>query len=282
MPAPSPKRPASRRAGPRPGDDFAHWLEAAHAFADVAGAAILPHFRRRLAVENKHTKAGGFDPVTVADKGAERAIRRELKARLPDHGMVGEELGDIAPDATHRWIVDPIDGTRAFILGLPLWGTLIGLLEGTKPILGLMDQPYTRERFWTGEKASFMRDTAGKERRLKTRACRSLADAMLTTTHPDMFKAGEESERFQGLTRSVRMTRYGGDCYGYCLLAAGHVDVIVEAGLKGFDVVALIPIIEKAGGCITTWTGGSAHEGGRIVASGDPALHEIVLKRLSG
>lgn len=282
MPAPSPKRAASRRAAARSAEDFAQWLQAAHAFADVAGAAILPHFRRRLAVENKHAKVGGFDPVTVADKAAERAIRRELKARLPGHGIVGEELGDIAPDATHRWIVDPIDGTRAFILGLPLWGTLIGLVEGQTPVLGVMDQPYMRERFWAAEKASFMRDTAGKERRLRTRQCPSLADAMLTTTHPDMFAAGEEQERFRSLARSVRMTRYGGDCYGYCLLAAGHVDVIVEAGLKGFDVVALIPIIERAGGCITTWTGGSAHEGGRIVASGDPALHEIVLKRLGG
>lgn len=281
MPAPKLNRPTPSRPGQHGTDGPAHWLAAAHAFADVAGAAIRPHFRRRLAVENKHARAGGFDPVTVADKKAERAIRRELRARLPDHGMVGEELGEFAPDARHRWIVDPIDGTRAFILGLPTWGTLIGLLEGTRPVLGLMDQPYTRERFWSAERGAFMRDTAGKERRLKTRPCRSLADAMLTATHPDMFEPGEETERFQGLSRSMRMTRYGGDCYGYCLLAAGHVDVIVESGLKGFDVVALIPIIEQAGGCITTWTGASAHEGGRIVASGDPALHEIVLKRLS-
>jgi len=258
----------------------AELLEFAHTLADAAGAAILPHFRRRIAVHNKASD-GGYDPVTVADKAAERAVKRLVKSRYPEHGFEGEEYGDHAMAAQLRWIVDPIDGTRAFVLGLPVWGTLIALTDGGAPVLGMMDQPYTRERFWAARRGARFRGADGKERRLKTRPCARLADAMMTTTHPDLFAAGAEQEGFQKVKARVRAYRFGGDCYTYCLLAAGHIDVIVEAGLKPFDIAALIPIIEQAGGVVTTWDGGPASRGGRIVASGDPALHEQVLKVLS-
>jgi myo-inositol-1(or 4)-monophosphatase len=178
-------------------------------------------------------------------------------------------------------VIDPIDGTRAFIMGSPMWGTLIGLLDGEEAVLGLMDQPFTGERFWSGATGAHFRNGNARPRRLKTRACASLAEATLTTTHPDLFAKGQEADAFARLAARVRMTRYGGDCYGYCLLAAGFVDLVVEAGLKTHDVVALIPIIERAGGRISTWEGGPAIEGGRIVAAGDPRLHEQALAVLA-
>jgi myo-inositol-1(or 4)-monophosphatase len=180
-----------------------------------------------------------------------------------------------------RWVIDPIDGTRAFIMGYPLWGTLIGLLDAEKPVLGVMDQPFTGERFWSGANAAYFRAVDGKARRLKTRACPRLADAILSTTHPDLFETGGEKEAFARLKERARMTRYGGDCYAYCLLASGFIDIVVEAGLKAHDVVALIPIIERAGGCISTWTGEPAAAGGRIVAAGDARMHEQALAILA-
>jgi myo-inositol-1(or 4)-monophosphatase len=263
----------------RPQSNDAQYLALAHELADQAGAAILPHFRRAIRIDNK-AAGKGFDPVTVADRAAERVIRKVIRARCPDHSIEGEEYDAHAGPGQHRWIIDPIDGTRAFILGLPLWGTLIGLMDGQQPILGMMDQPFTRERFWAGQKAAYYRGPDGRERRLKTRACASLADAMLTTTHPDMFKPGFEADRFFALKDSVRAARYGGDCYTYCLLAAGMIDLVVEAGLKAVDIAPLVAIIERAGGIVTTWDGGSATQGGRIVASGDPRLHEKVLAKL--
>ena len=255
-------------------------LDFAHALADISGAVIRPYFRKPLNVANKAGK-GAFDPVTEADRAAERAMRKALEKRWPEHGLIGEELGTSGEDARFRWVLDPIDGTRAFIMGSPLWGTLIGLLDGEEAILGLMDQPYTGERYWSGAKATHFRSGAGKPQKLKTRACASLNDATLTATHPDLFAKGREADGFARLAARVRMTRYGGDCYGYCLLAAGFVDLVVEAGLKAHDVVALIPIIERAGGRITTWDGGPAIEGGRIVAAGDTRLHEQALAVLA-
>jgi myo-inositol-1(or 4)-monophosphatase len=251
-------------------------LTIAHEMADSAGAAILPHFRRRVRIDNK-AKGVGFDPVTTADRAAEKAIARIIRDRLPGHGIEGEEYGEVAGAGRYRWIIDPIDGTRAFILGLPVWGTLIGLVDGDAPVLGMMDQPYTRERFWSTGKTSHFRHGSEKDKRIKTRACDSLAEAMMTTTHPDMFAAGHEADRFHRLKGKVRAARFGGDCYAYCLLAAGSIDLVVEAGLKAVDIAPLIPIIEGAGGVVTSWTGGSALGGGRVVASGDKRLHEKAL-----
>jgi myo-inositol-1(or 4)-monophosphatase len=258
---------------------FKTLIEAAHDFANLSGAAVLKHFRKPIAVQNKFET--GFDPVTAADKAAERAIARSLKTRFPHHTLVGEEYGTTNAGGRYRWIVDPIDGTRAFIMGSPLWGTLIGLLDGDTPVLGVMDQPFTGERFWSAEKTSHMRRVKGKAVTLKTRACPALKDAVLTSTHPGLFAPGHQQELLAHMEKSVRMTRYGGDCYGYCLLAAGFVDIIIEPGLKSYDIAALIPIVERAGGIITTWDGGPAFDGGDIIACGDKRLHAAALKLIN-
>lgn len=258
---------------------YAVLLETAHKLGDVSGAAILPHFRRTLKVHNK-AGAGQFDPVTAADRAAERAIAKALSAAWPDHGIEGEEYGIKHGASPYRWVIDPIDGTRAFILGLPLWGTLIGLVHGDTPVLGMMDQPYTGERFWSGTKSAVMRGADGRERRVKTRSCAALSDAMFSTTHPEIFKPGKQTTGFNAIRKAVRSTRYGGDCYAYCMLACGHIDLIVEAGLKPYDIAALIPIIEKAGGRCSAWDGGSAAKGGQVVAAGDPRVHDAAVRIL--
>jgi len=248
--------------------------------ADRSRTVTLPYFRKSIDVTNKAGKTA-FDPVTKADQSAERAIAKMIRSRLPDHGLVGEEFGSHNPDAPFQWVVDPIDGTRSFITGSPLWVTLIGLLHEGAPVLGVMDQPYTGERCWSSETGAHLRDVSGKTRRLRTRACPELADALVMTTSPDLFEPGAETEGFLRVKGATRMTRYGGDCYAYCLLAAGFVDLVVEAGLKSYDIVALIPIVERAGGRVTTWDGRPATEGGRILASGDAKLHAKALKLLS-
>lgn len=256
-------------------------IDFAHTLADSSARTILPYFRVPVGITNKDG-TGGFDPVTAADEAAERVIAEAVGHRWPDHGFIGEEHGSRRTDARYRWVVDPIDGTRAFIMGWPMWGTLIGLLDAGTPLLGVMDQPFTRERFWSGEDGAFMRVGDDAPTPIRTRACPSLSDAILSTTHPELFAAGDEADGFARLKSRVRMARYGGDCYGYCLLAAGFVDLVVEAGLKSYDIVALIPIIEKAGGRVTTWDGRPATEGGRIIACGDPRLHEQALAVLAG
>jgi histidinol phosphatase-like enzyme (inositol monophosphatase family) len=259
--------------------DFDDLLATAHALADQAGAVILPHFRTALAIDHK----GGalFDPVTAADLAAETAIRSALAATHPAHGIVGEEFGSTGTGADYCWIIDPIDGTRAFIVGQPLWGTLIGLVRQGRPLLGLMNQPFTGERYWSGERQSYFRHSSGIEQTIHTRACANLSEALLTASSPDLFETQEEQARFAALASAVRLRRFGGDCYNYCLLALGQIDLVVEAGLKDFDIVPLIPIIERAGGVVSTWEGGDPRQGGRILAAGDPRLHEQAVKILS-
>ena len=265
---------------PKRANLLATHLAVAHELADAAGAAILPHFRKSVRVDNKDT-TGAFDPVTTADKAAERVMRKLLANQLPGHGIVGEEYGDLEGDGQYRWVLDPIDGTRAFIMGYPLWGVLVGLLDGDEPVLGLMDQPYTGERFWSDGKRSDYRDAKGKMKRMKTRACPDISTAILSSTSPDLFATPFEKAAFGRVSAKARLTRFGGDCYAYCLLAAGQIDIIVEAGLKAVDIVALIPIIEAAGGRISTWDGKPAITGGRIVATGDAKLHKTVLDLLN-
>lgn len=252
-------------------------LESAHTLADASGKAILRYFRKPLVVDNK-AAGGAYDPVTEADKAAERVIRRHLKALHPEHAILGEEMGHTPGNSRYTWVIDPIDGTRAFVTGMPLWGTLIGLTYDGHAEFGMMDQPFTGERVWSSSNGAQWRGPDGRVRRIKAAPCQRLADARFTTTTPDMFVSPAEKETFTRLKSGARLTRFGGDCYAYCLLAAGHIDVIVEAGLKPYDVVALVAIIEKAGGVITTWDGDRPEDGGRIVASGDPRLHEAVLK----
>jgi histidinol-phosphatase len=258
--------------------EFEALLATAHALADRSGAVILPHFRTEQVIDHK----GGnlFDPVTAADRDAERAIRAGLAEIYPSHGILGEEFGSQDGESEYCWIIDPIDGTRSFILGLPIWGTLIGLTRQGSPLLGLMDQPFTGERFWSDETDAFFRRN-GTTKVIRTRACPALGQALLATTSTDFFNA-EELGRFASLTERVRLRRFGGDCYNYCLLAMGHVDLVAESGLKPFDILPLIPIIERAGGVVSDWKGGDPRAGGSVLAAGDPRIHAAAIEILSG
>lgn len=260
--------------------EFKAMLETAHDLADQSALITLRHFRKRPAVENK-AAAGAFDPVTQADRGAERVMARVLKQRFPDHALLGEEYGARPGAGRFQWVIDPIDGTRAYIMGSPLWGTLIGVLEQGEPFLGLMDQPFTGERFWSAQSASFMRTGTGPEKKLRTRPCPGLEHAILTTTHPDLFESQAQQAVLSRLKSAVRMTRYGGDCYNVALLAAGYVDIVIECGLKPYDIVALIPLVENAGGRVTTWDGQPAMSGGDVLISGDRRLHDSALEMIA-
>lgn len=251
----------------------------AHRLADLSGVAILKHFREVIRVDNKPGK-GVFDPVTLADREAETVIREALTVAWPDHGIIGEEFGTTNEGADYCWVIDPIDGTRAFIMGYPDWGTLIGLMHKGEPVLGVMNQPFTSERFWSQAGVSSYLGQDGIQV-LKTRDCTLLENALLSTTSPDFFEPGFELDSFMALKGQVQMCRYGGDCYAYSMLAAGHIDLVVEAGLNIYDIMPLIPIIEGAGGVVTDWTGGSATQGGRVLAAGTEALHAQALKVLA-
>lgn len=245
--------------------------------AEVAAAETLPRFRARGTVSNK--VGTGFDPVTEADREAERAIRAAIRSTFPDHGIVGEEFGTENGAARHVWVVDPIDGTRAFISGLPLWGTLVGLTQSGDAVAGMMAQPFTGELYYAIEGVARYEGRGGPLE-LRSSMTAGLPEATLCTTTPTLF-AGPLQERYQRLESEVRLARYGTDCYAYAMVAAGHVDLVVETGLKPYDVVALIPIIEAAGGVITTWDGGPAEAAGDIVAAANPALHAAALALLN-
>ena len=246
--------------------------------ADAAGAAILPHFRTPFAVENK--AATGFDPVTIADRNAEAAMRTLITEAYPAHGVLGEEFGAEHVDAEDVWVLDPIDGTRAFISGLPTWGTLIGLLSGGEARLGMMAQPFTGERYAGDGKSAWYRGPGG-DRALATRPCSGIEDAVLSTTTPAMFR-GADAVAYGRVESRIRLVRYGCDCYAYAMVAAGHIDLVIEAGLQPYDIVALIPVIEGAGGIVTNWQGGPATSGGNVVAAGDRRVHEAALALLAG
>ena len=259
--------------------DFAAFVER---LAQVSGEVILPFFRSAIRAEDK-SAGGSFDPVTEADRGAEAAMRRLIGQTFPDHGVIGEEYGRDRPEAEYVWVLDPIDGTKSFVSGLPTWGTLIGLMHHGQPVYGMMAQPFTRERFYGDGRRAKLRtlalshgDSPPSEwatRSLHTRACASLAEATLLTTSPMLIPEPGRAA-YRRVENEVRLTRYGGDCYAYCALAAGFVDLVVETSIKPHDIVALIPIIEGAGGVVTTWDGEEAAGGGRIIAAGDPAVHE--------
>ena len=246
--------------------------------AAVSGDAILPFFRTSLAIDNK--KPGGFDPVTAADRAAESAMRALIKRNFPDHGIIGEEYGDDRADAEYVWVLDPIDGTKSFIGGMPTWGTLIGLMRFGEPVFGMMHQPFMRERFTGDGGAAHYRGPAGP-RDLRVRECASLGDALLATTSPLLMNEDDRAT-FRRVEDKVRLTRYGGDCYAYCMLAAGHNDLIIETELKPHDILPLLPIIAGAGGIVTTWDDRPAHQGGRIVAAGDKRVHAQALELLNG
>jgi len=260
-----------------PGDDF---LEFAVRVAARAGEAILPHFREAIAVEDKGG-AGGYDPVTEADRAAEAVIRDEIARAYPDHGIVGEEHGRVGGASPYTWVIDPIDGTRSFILGQLHWATLIALHDGTRPVLGVAHQPFVGETF-AGQVDDVAEWRRGGERRtLRTRRCATLADAIVATTDPRHFADARQRSGYQAATDGARLVRYGGDCYCYTQLAMGFVDVVIETGLQPYDVQALIPLIEAAGGRITNWQGGPCDQGGDALACGDAALHAALLARIA-
>lgn len=265
-------------------EEIAAYLTFGEKLADAAAKVTLGYFRAPLDVDHKPGK-GMFDPVTRADREAESVIREMIATTYPAHGILGEEHGleERGTDWTNRmyWVIDPIDGTRAFISGLPLWGTLIALNDGDGPVLGIVDIPATGERFRGGPGIATLQHRNGPDAAtLKTRPCASLDQATLSTTDPALFKAGEERATFDQLAEKAKLTRYGYDCYAYCMVAAGHMDLVVESGLEAFDIQALVPLIEGAGGIVTDWQGGPADQGGRIVAAGDKRLHAEVLSTL--
>jgi myo-inositol-1(or 4)-monophosphatase len=246
--------------------------------ATASGDTILPFFRTSLGIDNKAGR-GDFDPVTEADRAAEAVMRRMIKESFPQHGIVGEEFGSEREDADYVWVLDPIDGTKSFIAGFPIWGTLIALLHQGTPVYGMMHQPFTGERFSGDNGAAEYRGPNNAARKLGVRRCNGLAEAVMFTTSPLLMNESDRST-FHRVESEVRLSRYGGDCYSYCMLASGHVDLVIETELKPYDIAALIPIVTSAGGIVTTWQGEPAQNGGRIIAAGDPRVHQAALALL--
>lgn len=295
-------------------DSMSAFAEFAEALADAAAQITLPMFRRELEVqskphpENQAKRPDAFNPVTQADRETEQKLRDMIGARFPDHAVLGEEFG-FQPGKDCQWTLDPIDGTRAYISGMPCWGTLIALSKisgdgSLTPVMGLADQPFIRERYvgWLspkdehggehdeggndgaendGDRQTVLVSPGGERKTLATRKNTDLERAVLATTDPGHFTDTPAEEAWRKLSGQTRLNRFGGDWYNYALLAGGHVDIVVEQGLQPHDVHALVPIIEAAGGKITDWTGQSAMAGGQVLACGDAALHARVLEILA-
>ncbi|WP_029414885.1 histidinol-phosphatase [Brevundimonas bacteroides] len=242
--------------------------------AAEAARVTLPLFRNEAAAENKAGE-GAFDPVTEADRGAEAAIRRLIETRYPEHGVIGEEYGEDRPDADHVWVLDPVDGTRAFIAGLPLWTTLIALRHAGRPTVGLIAQPYLDEVFLGGPSGARLVSRGG-ERAIRVRECPRLTEAVIATTDPDIFTAPEFGAWTQ-VRAAARLARFGCDAYAYAMVAMGRIDLVAETGLKEWDWSALVPVIEAAGGQVTDWTGQPPSGDGRIIAVGDARVREDAL-----
>lgn len=252
--------------------------------ADAAGRAVMPFYRRPLRIDDKSAgcrRAGAaFDPVTVADREAEAAIRALIERRWPQHGIIGEEFGSVCADAEHVWVVDPVDGTRAFMSGMPTWGTLIGLLHHGQPVFGVLDQPHLAERF-AGDMTSAWRTDRWGRTQLQSRRGVALGDAVIwasstITGKPDLFDAT------QRLASHVRMLRYGSDCMSMAMLAEGHIDAVIETGLEIYDIAAQVPIVTGAGGVVTALDGANPLAASTILAAGDRALHAAISAVLLG
>ncbi len=249
------------------------FAEFAGKLADAAGQAVMPLYRRPLHIENKQ-QAGGFDPVTAADRAAEAAIRALIEQQHPNHGIIGEEFGTVRADAAYVWVIDPVDGTRAFMSGMPTWGTLIGLLHHGKPVLGVLDQPHLGERF-VGDMTQTLRSGRQGDALLQTRKGVSLGEAIIwvsssITADAPMFAIT------QRLAKSVRMLRYGSDCIAMAMLAEGHIDAVIEVGLEIYDIAAQVPIVTGAGGVFTALDGTDALSAHSILAAGDRKLHAAI------
>ncbi|HEX3810805.1 MAG TPA: histidinol-phosphatase [Rhizomicrobium sp.] len=255
----------------------------ANQLADASGKVIRPYFRKRIVVTDKGAIGPKpmFDPVTQADKDAETAIRDLIHRERPDDGILGEEHGHEAGTSGNTWILDPIDGTRAFITGRPTWGTLIALHDGTAPVLGIIDQPVLRERYIGYQGSAEVITPDGREP-LRTRPCARLCDAVVSTTHPWSYFDRAQRTAFAQVCEASRMSYFGGDCYAYALLAMGFIDCIIEGAMAPWDVAALIPVIEGAGGVVTDWTGAPFAIGAQIIASGDKRVHAQAIALLKG
>lgn len=254
-------------------------VRTAHAVADAARLAVLPFFRSAGLTADNKLPEGRFDPVTEGDRATERAMRAVLARLRPQDGILGEEYGAVAGTSGLTWVLDPIDGTRAFLSGSPTWGVLIAVSDENGPIYGIIDQPYIGERFEGGWGAARMTGPMGA-RDLRVMGARSLSDAIVFTTFPELGSPAEAAG-FAEVAGRAKLTRYGLDCYAYSLVAAGHVDLVIEAGLAAYDIQAPIAVIEAAGGIVTDWQGGPAHQGGRAIAAAGRAQHEAALEILS-
>ncbi|MGI3211284.1 inositol monophosphatase family protein [Roseovarius tibetensis] len=251
----------------------------AHAVADAARSAIGPFFRvADLGADNKMSD-GSFDPVTEADRAAETAMRAVLAELRPEDSILGEEHGPKHGTSGLTWVLDPIDGTRAFLSGAPTWGVLIAVSDETGPLYGIIDQPYINERFEGGFGQSVLTGPRGTMP-LRTKGNRPLAEAILFTTFPELGTPAEGAG-FAAVAERVKLTRYGLDCYAYAMLALGQIDLVIEAGLAGYDIQAPIAVIEAAGGIVTDWRGRPAHDGGRVLAAAGREQHEAALDILS-
>ena len=254
-------------------------IATAHALADAARVATLRHFRLGIAVEDKTAGTARFDPVTAADRDSETAMRAILAERRPQDAILGEEFGVKAGTSGLTWVLDPIDGTRGYLCGTPTWGVLISVADDSGPRYGIIEQPFIRERFEGGFGIARVDGPSGPAA-LRVRAHDRLSEALLLSTFPEVGTA-EEHRAFRRVADRVRLVRYGMDCYGYALLAAGQVDLVIEAGLQPYDVHAPIAVIAAAGGIVTDWAGRPAHAGGRILAAASPALHAAALDLLA-
>ena len=256
--------------------------EVAARMAEAARAATLAHFRAPgLSADNKAAGAA-FDPVTVADRASEAAMRAVLATDRPDDAILGEEEARKEGTTGLTWVLDPIDGTRAFISGLPSWGVLIALDDGTRGRIGMIDQPYIGERFCgiTGPDPEAWLERGGTRMPIRTRRCGGLEQATLMTTDPTLFTP-EDEDKFRAVRDRVRLTRYGMDCYAYAMLALGQIDLVIESGLQAYDIAAPAALVQAAGGVVTDWQGGDCRWGGHAVAAGDPALHRAALELLN-
>lgn len=266
-------------------DDF---LTLAHSAADAAAAITLAAFRNNTPIENK-ASGDKYDPVTKADKDAEAAIRAIIEDAFPDHAIWGEEYGikgGTGDGADYQWVIDPIDGTRAFISGIPSWGTLIALTHKGVSEIGICDQPFTGERYYAHKNNAYLR-YQNKTQEISTSDCVAAADAIVATTTPALFTDTPAAQKWEAITRTVRLTRYGGDCYNYALLASGQIDAVIEQKLSPYDILALVPIIDAAGGVITDWQGNPLtltnpdSWTGQALACATPALHTALLPHLN-
>ena len=233
---------------------------------------------KTFVISNK-LKGKGYDPVTTSDKAFEKFIRLKIKQKFPSHQVIGEEFGHKKSTSDYTWVIDPIDGTRGFISGSPTWGMLIGVNDGLKTIFGVIDQPYTEERFIGGFGYSTLQ-AKDKISDINVRECSNLEDAILFSTMPEVGNQSE-TELFNNVAEKCKLTRFGLDCYAYALLAMGQIDLVIEADLNIYDIQGPLAVVEAAGGVVTNWHGGPVDEGGQVIAAGDPKIHAAAIKLLN-